>query len=95
MLQSHPFRGLSLPPSPIKQREEIKQYLRDCSQVAEWISEAVSRIAPDTFGKPFIEIADEVVASLPEEAGFKPMSQIPLPRFNALTILSALSQLKQ
>lgn len=95
MLQSHPFRGLFLPPFPIKQREEIKEYLRDCSQVAEWISEAVSRIAPDMSGRPFMEIADEVVATLPKEAGFKPISQIPMPRFNALTILSALSQLKQ
>jgi len=95
MLQSHPFRGLSLPPSPIKQGEEIKQYLRDSSQVAEWISEAVSRIAPDIFGKPFMEIADKVVATLPEKAGFKPISEIPMPRFNALTILSALNRLKQ
>jgi hypothetical protein len=91
-MQSHPFRGLSLPPSPIKQGEEVEKYLQECQQMAAWIIEAVSSVYPDAADKPFIELADDIIASLPKEAGFKPMSQIPPPRYNALTILSAIKQ---
>lgn len=90
LLQSHPFRGLSLPPSPMKKDEEVEMYLQECQQIAGWIIEAVKSVYPDATDKPFIELADDIISSLPKETDFKPMSQVPPPRYNALTILSAI-----
>lgn len=89
MLQAHPFRGFSLPPSPVKRGHEIKEYLQDCSLIAGMIRDAVSDLAQYANGVPFIEFADMVISRLPEKAKFKPMSKIPMPKYNALTILSA------
>lgn len=93
LLQAHPFRGLNLPPSPIKQGVEVDEYLQDCRQMAAWIRESVTRLAPYVKEMPFMDFADRVIAALPEKTDFKPMSQIPLPRYNALTILSALKNM--
>jgi glyoxylase-like metal-dependent hydrolase (beta-lactamase superfamily II) len=88
LLHSHPFRGVSLPSSFSREGNEVGEFLRDCRQVAELINEAAERIAGEGMAWSFAEFADKVIAAMPEELEFKPLSQIPLPRFNALTILS-------
>ena len=95
ILHAHDFRGLTLPPSSMRRREEIRQYLQDCREVAKQISEAVQRIAPYASGKSFIEVTDEVVAQLPKEMGFKPASQALQPFFGAITVFSYLSRVNR
>ena len=95
ILQALRGRGITRPPSPIVQRDEIKQYLRDSHEVAERLDEAVRQVAPHASGKPFMEIADEVVARLPKEMGFKPPNQTPMPLFGSLTIFAALSRMNR
>jgi len=92
ILQAEHGRGITRPPSPIVQSEEIKQYLQDSHEVAERIVEVVRQVAPDASGKPFMEVANEVIARLPKEMDFKPISQLPMPLFGGLTIFAALSQ---
>lgn len=95
VLNSHYYRGLNTPPSPIRRGEEVRQYLRDSHEAAKQIGEAVRRIAPYSLGKPLMEIADQVVAGLPNEMGFKSMSQIPMALLSFMTILCCLRQLNR
>jgi len=86
ILQGHQLRGRSLPPSAIRTREEIPQYLQDCSEVLELINEAMNYIVPHASGRTVIELADELVAKLPQDMGFKPVSQLPEPLLGAMTV---------
>jgi glyoxylase-like metal-dependent hydrolase (beta-lactamase superfamily II) len=92
ILQGHQFRGRTLPPSPIRKHEDIPQYLQDCQEIAERISEAISHILPHASEKMVIELVDEVVAELPQEMGFKPVSQIPAPLLGSMTVFFSLRQ---
>ena len=94
LLCAHHYRGLSLPPSPIKRGEEVRQYLQDSQQAAKSLSKAVRDVAPRALGKPFMEVANEVIAKLPKEMGFT----IPMETQNiycAMTILFYLNQVSQ
>jgi len=92
ILQGHQFRGRVLPPSAIRKREEIPQYLQDCSEVVELINEAMNHIVPHASGKTVIGIADELVAKLPQDMGFKPVSQLSEPLLGAMTVFYLLRE---
>ena len=93
ILQGHHYRGLTLPPSPIRRSDEIKQYLKDCENVATELRKAVRHIAPHASRRALMELADEVVTELPKEMGFKPVSQMANPVAAAWTIFYALNPL--
>lgn len=92
ILQGHPLRGRILPPSAIRKREEIPQYLQDCNEVVERINEAMSHIVPHASGRTVIELADELVAKLPQDMGFKPVSQLSEPLLGAMTVFFLLRE---
>jgi glyoxylase-like metal-dependent hydrolase (beta-lactamase superfamily II) len=95
ILHAHGYRGLTSPSSTMRRGEEVRQYLRDCQEVAKRIGEVVRDIAPHASGRPFTEVYDQIVGRLPREMGFKPASQM-LPRFlNTTTIFSYLNQVNR
>ncbi len=95
LLLAHDHRGISSPPSHIKQGEEAKNYLRDCHQSANEIAEAVRAVGPPAAGEPIITIYDQVVARLSPKMGFKPLSEVGMTLFSAMTILFTIYPMKQ
>ena len=92
LLCGHPYRGLRLPPSFIRQGREVRQYLRECQEFLERLDEAVDKVKRDLSEKGFMQLADEVIAQLPKEMGFKPMTQVERPLYSAHTIFFILCQ---
>jgi hypothetical protein len=46
----------------------------------------MNHIVPHASGRTVIELADELVAKLPQDMGFKPVSQLPEPLLGAMTV---------
>ena len=93
LLCSHPYRGLSLPGYPIRQGEEIKQYLYESLETAKRISDTIKTVAPDMRNESLLDITDKVVAELPEEWGFKPVAELHSPVLSATTVFWNLRRL--
>ncbi len=94
LLCAHHYRGLNLPPSPIKRGEEVRQYLQDSQQAAKQIAQAIRYIAPRASDRPFMEVANEAISRLPKEMGFtSPMETQSI--YSAMTILSHLRQVNR
>jgi glyoxylase-like metal-dependent hydrolase (beta-lactamase superfamily II) len=92
LLCGHHYRGLNLPPSPLRRGKEVRQYLEDCQAAASRISEVVRIIATYAPGKSFNEIASEVIANLPKEMGFtRPIQMQSI--YCAMTIFFCLSKI--
>lgn len=91
LLCAHHYRGLNLPPSAVRSGDEVRQYLGDCQEAAKRIGEAIRHVAPQALGKPFMEVADAVMAKLPKKMGFtRPMELQSL--YCAMTIFFHLSR---
>jgi glyoxylase-like metal-dependent hydrolase (beta-lactamase superfamily II) len=92
LLCGHHYRGISLPSSPLRKGQEVKQFLQDCQEVAVRLDDAVREVVPHIPEKTFMQLADEVITHLPREMGFKPMTQVQRPLYSAQTIFFQLYQ---
>ena len=72
---THGYRGLKLPPSPIRKGDEIKEYLRDAKDVAVRLREVLHQEFDGWMGKPFPEVIDRIVSGMPEEMHFLPLAK--------------------
>jgi len=90
LAHSHPFRGLTTPPSVVMRNGEIKLFLEECSKFTHLLREAVKTVTPDFSKKPILELYDEVALSLPKAAGFKPSSEMSGQFFSATTLLNCI-----
>ena len=95
LVHSHPFRGLTIPPSAVMRDGKIKQYLEECREFTQMLQEAAKSVAPHFSKKPFLELYDEAVLSLPKEVGYKPSSEMPGQLFSAKTLLNCIRQLEK
>ncbi len=93
MLFSHPFRGLRLPPSLVRQGDEATTYLVDSLEVVMRLIETLRRVARED--RPLADIANEVIDQLPAEMGFKRIAEVPMPQFSLGTVFCGLSQLTE
>lgn len=95
LVHSHPFRGLTVPHSTIMRDAKIKQYLGECKEFAQMLKEGAKRVAPYLSKKPFWELYNEVVLSLPKEVGFEPVTEMPRQFFSAKTLLNCIRQIEK
>jgi glyoxylase-like metal-dependent hydrolase (beta-lactamase superfamily II) len=93
LVHSHPFRGLTIPPSTVMRDGKIKQYLEECLEFTQMLQEAAKSVAPHFSEKPFLKLYDEVALSLPKNVGFKPSSEMSGQFFSAKTLLNCIRQL--
>ena len=92
LLCGHPYRGLHLPPSSLRQGQQVRQYLNECQEFLDRLDEAVSKVKLDFSESGFMQLADEIIAQLPKEMGFKPMTRVERPLYSAHTIFFILCQ---
>ena len=93
LLCGHRFRGITLPPSPVRRSSEIREYLRDSLEVAKRICEAVRHVVFWEEKGSLLETIDKVVARLPKKMGFKMTADLTSPIFSASTVYWCLRQL--
>jgi glyoxylase-like metal-dependent hydrolase (beta-lactamase superfamily II) len=94
LLLSHPYRGIHLPPSLVREGTAVKEYLADSLLVAQTLGEALRTQVRASQGRSLAETADSVIASLPKEWGFKPLAELPMPDFSLGTVAFALAQFR-
>jgi glyoxylase-like metal-dependent hydrolase (beta-lactamase superfamily II) len=94
ILSYHPMRGISLPPSTIRRPEEVGEYLRDCRGAAQRLAEAVEgqRRAWKEGAIDLAGATDAVIRALPEELGYRPLSEQYVPPFSLGTVFWGLYQ---
>jgi len=85
ILSSHPYRGIKLAPSIIKQGEEAKQFLLDTREFVLRLEDAIENMNAESV-ESLPEATDKVIAALPEEMGFKPIAEARLPQFSMTTV---------
>jgi len=95
LLCAHRYRGIRLPPAPVRQGREVSQFVQESREFAEKMDEAVMKVFWGQYEKGFMQLADEVIAQLPKAMGFKPMTQVERPFLSAQAIFFRLSQLSQ
>jgi len=95
LLCAHDYRAIRLPPTPVRQGRDVKQFVQDSQEFTERLDEAITKVASHPFEKGFREFADEVIAQFPKEMGFKPLTQMERPFLSAHTIFFRHSQLTQ
>ena len=81
LLLSHPYRGIHLPPSLLREGEAVREYLADSLLAARALGEAMQREVRASADRPLVEITNRVIAALPPEWGFKPVADLPMPSF--------------
>ncbi len=86
LLCGHPFRGVTLAPSPVRRGRDIGEYLHDCLEVAERIGEAVGRVTSREGQLPLLQAVDRVVAELPERMRFRMTADLASPLFSGSTV---------
>jgi hydroxyacylglutathione hydrolase len=95
LLCAHRYRAIRLPPTPVRQGRDVKQFVQDSQEFTERLDEAIMKVSSHAFERGFIQFADEVIAQFPKEMGFKPLTQVERPVLSAHTIFFRLSQLTQ
>ncbi len=94
ILSYHPNRGVLLPPSTIMRGEEVKQFLRDCSEAVKRIAEAVEA-QRRTWAKgegALFAATDSVIKALPKNLGYKPLAAQYVPQFSLGTVFWGLTR---
>jgi glyoxylase-like metal-dependent hydrolase (beta-lactamase superfamily II) len=89
---THGYRGLKLPPSPIRKGDDIKEYLRDAKDVAVRLREVLHQEPDGWVDKPFPEVIDRIISGMPEEMHFLPFAKQFSPHFSATTVYYGLSR---
>ncbi len=87
ILMAHDYRGVSLPPSHIRQGGDVKLHLQDCMDVADSLSEAIRAVPAVNLDEPVIRVYDQVIARLPQKMGFKKREETFVPALSAEVIL--------
>jgi glyoxylase-like metal-dependent hydrolase (beta-lactamase superfamily II) len=95
LLCAHRYKALRLPPAPVRQGQEVSQFVKDSLEFTERLDEAIQKVYSHPVGKSFMELADEVVSQFPEEMGFKPLKEVERPHLSAHTIYFRLSKIGQ
>lgn len=93
LLCGHRYRGIDLPPSPVRRGDEIRKFLSDSLEVARRIDEAARNVALEMEDESLLETIDKVVAQLPEKMGFKMTSDLASPLHSAVTVYFRLREL--
>jgi glyoxylase-like metal-dependent hydrolase (beta-lactamase superfamily II) len=75
LLSCHPYRGITLAPTSVRQGKEVNQFLGEGLEFAERLDEAIAVVSPRCDEKSFIDLCDEVIGQLPREMAFRPMAQ--------------------
>ena len=83
---THSYRGLKLAPSTVRRGPEIKEYLSDAKAVADHLIESLKKAAATMEGRPFREVANQVIAGMPPEMGYIPLEKQFMPQFSVSTI---------
>ena len=92
---THPFRGLRLPPTTVREGSEVESYLRESLEFADILSDALERQAGALkAGTPLGQVANDLVDSLPPDLGFKRPADLPVPGMALGTIFWNLPELR-
>jgi glyoxylase-like metal-dependent hydrolase (beta-lactamase superfamily II) len=91
---THAYRGMRLAPSTVRRGDEIKQYLADAKTVADRLIDVLKKASAARSGKPFLEVADQVIAAMPAEMGYVPLAKQFTPQFSVSTIFWGFSLLE-
>lgn len=86
LLCGHRYRGLGLPTSSVREGGEVSTFIGQSLELAERIDSAVMKVYPGRSGKSLMELVDEVIALLPEEMGFLPITKVEAPFLTAQSI---------
>jgi hypothetical protein len=90
---THGYRGRRMPPATVRHgTAQIKEYLEDAMAVADALIEALGQVSNSAVGKPFLEVADQVIAVMPAEMGFVPLAKQFTPQFSVSTIYWGLAR---
>jgi hydroxyacylglutathione hydrolase len=93
LVNSHPFRGMTTPPSIVLRDENIKTFLSECREFTRTLRQTAASMAPDLSSRPFLKLYDEVISKLPAEWGLKPSAQLRGLFFSAATLLNCVKQM--
>jgi len=75
LLNGHPYRGITLAPTSVRQGKEVNQFLGESLEFAERLDEAIAVVAPRRDEKSFIDLCNEIIGQLPREMAFSPITQ--------------------
>jgi hydroxyacylglutathione hydrolase len=95
LLCGHRYRGMRLPTASVRQGPEVGIFLRQSLELAERIDEAVINVSRSQYGKSFTQLVDEVIAQLPEEMGFMPITKVEMPFLTSQSIFFRLKEIGQ
>jgi hydroxyacylglutathione hydrolase len=87
---THGYRALRMPPSTIRRGREIEEYLKDSREVAVRLIELLKQATAGWADRPFVEVADEVIAGMPPEMGFVPLARQLSPHFTVTTVYNGM-----
>jgi hydroxyacylglutathione hydrolase len=73
---AHSYRGINLPPNAVRRGAEVSQYLRDCREFACKFDESVRKALSSASKMSFEYLADKIIAQLPDEMGFAPITKV-------------------
>lgn len=88
---THPYRGISLPPSTVRRGKEVGAYLRDAGEAARSLGEALRKESARGDGS-LEERVDRVLADMPAGMKFVPLAKQFSPRFSVMTVYCGLKQ---
>jgi glyoxylase-like metal-dependent hydrolase (beta-lactamase superfamily II) len=86
LLCGHRYQGLGLPSSSVREGQEVDVFIRQSLELAERIDSAVMKVYSERSDKSFTQLVDEVIALLPKEMGFQPITTLEAPFLTAQSI---------
>lgn len=95
LLCGHRYRSLGLPSSSVREGAEVGVFIGESLELAERIDSALMRVYPGRSDKSFVQVVDEVIALLPKEMGFLPLTAVEAPFLTAQSIFFRLLALHE